>query len=98
MNVLTDAFAWLVAAENYVGDGAMPVRILEHLWFTAVAVGIDLAALARGPVRNPEAVVEEIVDPVAVEVAGALCASHTCGEGHEKREAANGPLGRLTSI
>ena len=40
MNVLTDAFAWLVAPENYVGDGAIPVRILEHLCFTAVAVGI----------------------------------------------------------
>lgn len=40
MNVLAEAIAWLIAPENYVGEGSIPARVLEHLWFTAIAVGL----------------------------------------------------------
>jgi osmoprotectant transport system permease protein len=40
MDIIREAVAWLLAAEQYQGPGSVPQRIMEHLVFTAVAVGI----------------------------------------------------------
>ena len=47
MSVFLDTLAWLVDPDNYVGAGSIPERIVEHLDFTARAVG--LAALIAVP-------------------------------------------------
>jgi osmoprotectant transport system permease protein len=47
MSVFYETIAWLTDPANYQGDGSIPQRILEHLDFTARAVGI--AALIAIP-------------------------------------------------
>jgi osmoprotectant transport system permease protein len=43
VNLFLDAIAWLLAPEQYTGSGSLPVRILEHLYFTFVSVLIAAA-------------------------------------------------------
>jgi len=46
-NVLVQMFEWLTAESSWTGIGSIPQRILEHLGYTALAVGI--AALIAIP-------------------------------------------------
>ncbi|GHD00309.1 ABC transporter permease [Zhihengliuella salsuginis] len=39
MNLLLEAAAWLADAAHWTGPGSVPVRVLEHLWVTALVVG-----------------------------------------------------------
>lgn len=48
MDLWRDAFVWLLATEQYVGAGSIPQRVLEHLYYTGVAVAC--AALIALPV------------------------------------------------
>lgn len=48
MNLLIDAVAWLLAPARFEGANAIPVRIVEHLFFTFTAIGI--AALIAIPI------------------------------------------------
>jgi len=43
MDIIADAWAWLIAPEQYQGPGSLPQRIFEHLLYTAVAVGVAAA-------------------------------------------------------
>ncbi|WP_150308679.1 ABC transporter permease [Planctomonas psychrotolerans] len=43
MNVFAEAIAWLFSAERLTGNNAIPVRLLEHVWFTVVSVSIAAA-------------------------------------------------------
>ncbi len=47
MNQVVDAFAWLADPVNWSGSGGIGVRILEHLWYTLLAV--VLAAVIAVP-------------------------------------------------
>jgi osmoprotectant transport system permease protein len=47
MNVLQEALVWLFSSEQYVGEGSLPQRVVEHLLYTGAAVGI--AALIAVP-------------------------------------------------
>lgn len=47
MTLFADAFAWLTAPEQWAGDGALPVRLGEHLYYTLIALLI--AALVAVP-------------------------------------------------
>ena len=47
MNLFADALNWILDPANYVGPGGIPVRLVEHLGFTVVAV--SLAALIAVP-------------------------------------------------
>lgn len=38
MDIVNDAMLWLTDPENWAGAGSIPVRTLEHLTFTALAV------------------------------------------------------------
>ena len=38
MSILADAIAWLTDAANWSGDGGIPVRVLEHLQISAIAL------------------------------------------------------------
>lgn len=38
MDILSAAFAWLVAPAQYTGDGTIPIRIGEHVYFTFVSL------------------------------------------------------------
>ncbi|TFD33151.1 ABC transporter permease [Cryobacterium cryoconiti] len=48
MNLFVDALNWILDPANYVGPGGIPVRLIEHLGFTLVAV--SLAALIAVPI------------------------------------------------
>ena len=43
MNLFLEAWWWLLSPEQYVGQGGIPQRIGEHLYYTFVAVGIAAA-------------------------------------------------------
>ena len=43
MNLFLEAWWWLLSPEQYVGQGGIPQRIGEHLYYTLVAVGIAAA-------------------------------------------------------
>lgn len=43
MNIFGEAIAWLFAAEQFDGASAIPVRIGEHLYYTAIALVIAAA-------------------------------------------------------
>lgn len=47
MTLLTDAIAWIFASEQWSGDGALPILLLEHLWLTAA--GVIAAAIIAVP-------------------------------------------------
>jgi osmoprotectant transport system permease protein len=47
MSVLMETVTWLSDSDNYLGDGSIPVRVLEHLDYTFRALGI--AALIAIP-------------------------------------------------
>lgn len=40
MNLFLDALAWLAEPSQWSGPASIPVRILEHVWISALAVGI----------------------------------------------------------
>ncbi len=40
MDSFARALEWLLASENYGGDGSIPQRVSEHLGYTAIAVAI----------------------------------------------------------
>ncbi len=48
MDLLLEAWAWLLSPEQYQGEGSLPQRIAEHLWYTAVATLI--AAVIAVPI------------------------------------------------
>ena len=48
MDLLRDGLLWLLATEQYAGPGSIPQRILEHLYYTGVAVAI--AAVVAVPI------------------------------------------------
>lgn len=48
MDLLLEAWAWLLSPEQYQGEGSVPQRIAEHLWYTAVATLI--AAVIAVPI------------------------------------------------
>jgi osmoprotectant transport system permease protein len=48
MDVLRDALVWLSESEQWSGDGSLPQRMMEHLYYTGLAV--VLAALVAIPV------------------------------------------------
>ena len=48
MDLLLEAWAWLLSPEQYQGEGSLPPRIAEHLWYTAVATLI--AAVIAVPI------------------------------------------------
>ena len=48
MDLLRDGLLWLLATEQYAGPGSIPQRILEHLYYTGVAVAI--AAVIAVPI------------------------------------------------
>lgn len=39
MNLLLEAAAWLADPSHWSGPGSVPIRLVEHLWVTAVVVG-----------------------------------------------------------
>ena len=45
MTILADAVAWLTDAANWSGDGGIPVRVLEHLQISVIAL-VAAAAVA----------------------------------------------------
>jgi len=51
VNLLLDAFAWIVSSERYHGSGSLPVRVAEHLTYSiigfvfACAIAIPLGYL-----------------------------------------------------
>lgn len=47
MNQIIDAFRWIVNPANWSGSGGIGIRILEHLWFTLLAIA--LAAVVALP-------------------------------------------------
>ena len=48
MNQVIEAFAWLADPTRWSGPSGIPVRLLEHLWYTLLGVGI--AAVIAIPV------------------------------------------------
>lgn len=49
MNLLAEAFAWLLAPEHWTGAGGIPTRVLQHLAITALAMLIaTMIALPAG--------------------------------------------------
>lgn len=49
MNLLTDAFHWILASEQWQGSNALHVLLLQHLTFTVLAVaGAALIAVPAG--------------------------------------------------
>ncbi|GAB2537101.1 ABC transporter permease [Brachybacterium huguangmaarense] len=48
MTQILDAFAWLADPVHWSGPSGIPARLLEHLWYTVLGVGI--AALIAVPV------------------------------------------------
>jgi osmoprotectant transport system permease protein len=48
VDLLRDGLVWLLATEQYAGPGSIPQRILEHLYYTGVAVAI--AAVIAVPI------------------------------------------------
>jgi osmoprotectant transport system permease protein len=48
MDLWRDALVWLFATEQYVGPGSIPQRIVEHLYYTGIAVAC--AALIALPI------------------------------------------------
>lgn len=47
MNLFVDAFTWLADSAHWRGSGGVPVRVLEHVWISALAVA--LAAVVAVP-------------------------------------------------
>lgn len=47
MNIFVEAVAWILDPANYVGQGAIPARVLEHLGFTFLT--LVLAAVIAVP-------------------------------------------------
>ncbi|HEY8589356.1 MAG TPA: ABC transporter permease [Naasia sp.] len=43
MNLFADAFAWIVAAEQWSGTGSIPVRLGEHLLYSLLAFAVAAA-------------------------------------------------------
>lgn len=43
MNLFLDAIAWILDPAQWDGNGSIPVRLGEHLWFTAVSVVVASA-------------------------------------------------------
>lgn len=43
MDFLGEVLAWLTAAESWTGRNGIGVRLLEHLWISAAALGLGLA-------------------------------------------------------
>lgn len=41
MNVIAQAFAWILDPANYTGLNAIPLRLWEHVWITLLAVAIS---------------------------------------------------------
>jgi osmoprotectant transport system permease protein len=51
VNLIADAFAWLLAPEHWTGPGGIPTRLIQHLAITALAVLIAaVIALPTGVV------------------------------------------------
>jgi len=49
MDIIAQALAWLVDPNQYQGPGSLPQRVLEHLFFTGVSVGVaGLIAIPLG--------------------------------------------------
>jgi osmoprotectant transport system permease protein len=48
MTQLLEAFAWLADPSRWSGPGGIPVRLLEHLWYTAL--GVVIAAVIAVPI------------------------------------------------
>jgi osmoprotectant transport system permease protein len=49
MSLLAQAWQWLIDAQQYSGDGSIPIRLLEHLCFTFAALGLaTLIAIPLG--------------------------------------------------
>ncbi|PWH06192.1 ABC transporter permease [Brachybacterium endophyticum] len=48
MSQLLEAFAWIGDPTRWSGPGGIPVRLAEHLWYTAL--GVAIAALIAVPV------------------------------------------------
>ena len=58
MDVFTEAWQWLLAPQNYVGEGSLPQRSLEHLGYTmwvmavasviAIPLGFHIGHTGRG--------------------------------------------------
>lgn len=42
MNILAELVAWLSSAEHWAGSGAVPVRIVEHLYYSGLAMLLGL--------------------------------------------------------
>ncbi len=42
MEFFVDALRWLVDSTNYVGTGSIPSRLLEHLAYSGVALGVGM--------------------------------------------------------
>jgi osmoprotectant transport system permease protein len=43
MNILGDVVAWLTMSEHWTGAGGVPVRLLEHLYYSGLAMLLGLA-------------------------------------------------------
>jgi osmoprotectant transport system permease protein len=42
MNILSEVAAWLTAADHWTGAGGVPVRVLEHLYYSGLALLLGL--------------------------------------------------------
>ncbi len=47
MNQIIDAFGWILDPARWSGSGGIAIRVLEHLWYTLLAIG--LAAIIAVP-------------------------------------------------
>jgi osmoprotectant transport system permease protein len=57
MSYFSDAWQWLISAQNWHGANGIPERLLQHLVYTGIALGIALviavpAGLAMGHLRR----------------------------------------------
>ncbi|SEB79791.1 osmoprotectant transport system permease protein [Paramicrobacterium humi] len=76
MSLLAEAFAWLVDPANWVGANGIPVRTLEHLWYTIVTLFFaGLAGISLGLYIGHTGRLKSL----AVAVTGALRALPTLG-------------------
>ncbi|MFN2586876.1 MAG: ABC transporter permease [Actinomycetota bacterium] len=67
MSILSDALAWLTDAATWSGDGGIPVRVLEHLQISGIALAAAVlvalpAGLLIGHTRRGEVVAVTIAN------------------------------------
>lgn len=43
MSILTDLIAWFLDPVNWQGSTGVPVRVLEHVWYSIIAIAVSIA-------------------------------------------------------